>query len=101
MLLSSNQDLLQYVDGSEGRAELQEGVDTMLAVLKCLNDSMHQVAITAFPVRHMQAYFLFRWCTVLNRKRFRLLFEHHPAPLVIVTTHGGIIKEETLCVVQH
>ena len=59
MLVSSNQDLLQYVDGSEGRAELQEGVDTMLAVLKCLNDSMHQVAITAFPVRHMQAYFLF------------------------------------------
>lgn len=44
------QDLLQCVEGNEGRAELQEGVDTMLAVLKCLNDSMHQVAITAFPV---------------------------------------------------
>lgn len=38
------------MEGSKGRAELQEGVDTMLAVLKCLNDSMHQVAITAFPV---------------------------------------------------
>ncbi|KAF2360234.1 CRAL-TRIO lipid binding domain [Trinorchestia longiramus] len=42
-------DLLQCVEGGEGRAALQEGVDTMLAVLKCLNDSMHQVAITAFP----------------------------------------------------
>ncbi|XP_047737452.1 guanine nucleotide exchange factor DBS isoform X2 [Hyalella azteca] len=42
-------DLLQCVEGNDGRDALQEGVDTMLAVLKCLNDSMHQVAITAFP----------------------------------------------------
>ncbi|CAL4096394.1 unnamed protein product, partial [Meganyctiphanes norvegica] len=42
-------DLLKCCEGSEGRRELQEGVDTMLTVLKCLNDSMHQVAITGFP----------------------------------------------------
>ncbi|KAK4316259.1 hypothetical protein Pmani_012567 [Petrolisthes manimaculis] len=42
-------DLLKCVEGNEGRRELQEAVDTMLAVLKCLNDSMHQVAIVGFP----------------------------------------------------
>ncbi|XP_076045191.1 guanine nucleotide exchange factor DBS-like isoform X5 [Oratosquilla oratoria] len=42
-------DLLKCVEGSQGRCELQEAVDTMLTVLKCLNDSMHQVAITGFP----------------------------------------------------
>ncbi|XP_066965986.1 guanine nucleotide exchange factor DBS-like isoform X4 [Macrobrachium rosenbergii] len=42
-------DLLKCVEGSQGRRELQEAVDTMLTVLKCLNDSMHQVAITGFP----------------------------------------------------
>ncbi|XP_045118170.1 guanine nucleotide exchange factor DBS-like isoform X4 [Portunus trituberculatus] len=42
-------DLLKCVEGSQGRRELQEAVDTMLAVLKCLNDSMHQVAIVGFP----------------------------------------------------
>ena len=46
-----SQDLLKCVEGSQGRRELQEAVDTMLAVLKCLNDSMHQVAIVGFPVR--------------------------------------------------
>ena len=49
-LLVSPQDLLKCVEGSQGRRELQEAVDTMLAVLKCLNDSMHQVAIVGFPV---------------------------------------------------
>ncbi|XP_050688472.1 guanine nucleotide exchange factor DBS-like isoform X4 [Eriocheir sinensis] len=42
-------DLLKCVEGSQGRRELQEAVDTMLTVLKCLNDSMHQVAIVGFP----------------------------------------------------
>ncbi|KAG0713105.1 Guanine nucleotide exchange factor DBS [Chionoecetes opilio] len=42
-------DLLKCVEGSQGRRELQEAVDTMLDVLKCLNDSMHQVAIVGFP----------------------------------------------------
>lgn len=50
MALLFLQDLLKCVEGSQGRRELQEAVDTMLTVLKCLNDSMHQVAIVGFPV---------------------------------------------------
>ena len=30
--------------------ELQKALDCMLVVLKCVNDSMHQIAITGFPV---------------------------------------------------
>lgn len=29
---------------------LQEALDCMLVVLKCVNDSMHQIAITGVPV---------------------------------------------------
>ncbi|XP_015927368.1 guanine nucleotide exchange factor DBS isoform X2 [Parasteatoda tepidariorum] len=40
------QDLLKFCE--ENIVELKEALDTMLAVLKYVNDSMHQVAITGF-----------------------------------------------------
>lgn len=41
-------DLLGYSDGKKWCGELQEALDCMLVVLKCVNDSMHQIAITGF-----------------------------------------------------
>jgi hypothetical protein len=41
-------DLLRYSDDRKCSKELQEGLDCMLIVLKCVNDSMHQIAITGF-----------------------------------------------------
>ncbi|XP_054724587.1 guanine nucleotide exchange factor DBS-like [Uloborus diversus] len=41
-------DLLKCVDEGSGQTDLQEAVDAMLEVLKYVNDSMHQIAITGF-----------------------------------------------------
>lgn len=43
-------DLLRYSDDSVCCKELQQALDCMLVVLKLVNDSMHQVAITGFPI---------------------------------------------------
>lgn len=43
-------DLLKYSDEPSCCSELQEALDCMLVVLKCVNDSMHQTAITGFGV---------------------------------------------------
>ncbi|XP_017778682.1 PREDICTED: guanine nucleotide exchange factor DBS isoform X2 [Nicrophorus vespilloides] len=43
-------DLLKYSDESNGSKELQNAVDSMLIVLKCVNDSMLQICITGFPI---------------------------------------------------
>ncbi|XP_017148485.1 rhoGEF domain-containing protein gxcJ isoform X8 [Drosophila miranda] len=42
-------DLLRFSDSGSCTKELQKALDCMLIVLKCVNDSMHQVAITGFP----------------------------------------------------
>ncbi|XP_073991103.1 guanine nucleotide exchange factor DBS-like isoform X4 [Rhodnius prolixus] len=41
-------DLLSYSEGKKWCCELQEALECMLVVLKCVNDSMHQVAITGY-----------------------------------------------------
>ncbi|XP_075216691.1 guanine nucleotide exchange factor DBS-like isoform X2 [Lycorma delicatula] len=41
-------DLLHYSEQEKWCSELQEALDCMLVVLKCVNDSMHQIAITGF-----------------------------------------------------
>ncbi|XP_057332900.1 guanine nucleotide exchange factor DBS-like isoform X2 [Microplitis mediator] len=41
-------DLLKYSDEPACCTELQEALDCMLIVLKCVNDSMHQTAISGF-----------------------------------------------------
>uniref|UniRef100_A0A1B0GC97 DH domain-containing protein n=1 Tax=Glossina morsitans morsitans TaxID=37546 RepID=A0A1B0GC97_GLOMM len=43
-------DLLRFSDSGSCTKELQKALDCMLIVLKCVNDSMHQVAITGFPM---------------------------------------------------
>lgn len=43
-------DLLRFSDTGTCTKELQKALDCMLVVLKCVNDSMHQIAITGFPV---------------------------------------------------
>lgn len=41
-------DLIHYSEDGKCGRELQEALDGMLIVLKCVNDSMHQIAITGF-----------------------------------------------------
>ncbi|XP_046621316.1 guanine nucleotide exchange factor DBS-like isoform X1 [Neodiprion virginianus] len=41
-------DLLKYTEDQSCSTQLQEALDCMLVVLKCVNDSMHQIAITGF-----------------------------------------------------
>ncbi|KAJ8926822.1 hypothetical protein NQ314_020670 [Rhamnusium bicolor] len=43
-------DLLRYSDEGKCCRELQQALECMLVVLKCVNDSMHQISITGFPV---------------------------------------------------
>ena len=42
--------MLKYTQCGDGVTELEEAVDTMLSVLKYVNDMMHQVAITGYDV---------------------------------------------------
>ncbi|KAJ8986252.1 hypothetical protein NQ317_009960 [Molorchus minor] len=42
-------DLLRYSDEGKYCKELQQALECMLIVLKCVNDSMHQISITGFP----------------------------------------------------
>ncbi|XP_014241574.1 guanine nucleotide exchange factor DBS-like isoform X7 [Cimex lectularius] len=41
-------ELLSYSEGKKWCNELQEALECMLVVLKCVNDSMHQLAVTNF-----------------------------------------------------
>lgn len=43
-------DLLRYSDSDKCTRELQQALDCMLVVLRCVNDSMHQISISGFPV---------------------------------------------------
>ncbi|XP_076261206.1 guanine nucleotide exchange factor DBS-like isoform X2 [Rhynchophorus ferrugineus] len=42
-------DLLRYTEEGRYCKELQQALECMLVVLKCVNDSMHQISITGFP----------------------------------------------------
>lgn len=44
------QELLKYSAGSDRTCELQEALSAMLDLLKSVNDSMHQIAITGYEV---------------------------------------------------
>lgn len=44
------QELLKHSTDSEGTAELQGALTAMLDLLKSVNDSMHQIAITGYEV---------------------------------------------------
>lgn len=54
-------DLLKYSDEPSCCTELQEALDCMLVVLKCVNDSMHQTAITGFGVSVLLNFGLSWW----------------------------------------
>ncbi|VEN49521.1 unnamed protein product [Callosobruchus maculatus] len=43
-------DLPRYSTEGKCSRELQQALDCMLIVLKCVNDSMHQISITGFPM---------------------------------------------------
>ncbi|NXO81169.1 MCF2L factor, partial [Sitta europaea] len=43
-----NQEMLKCSKNSEGTAELEEALATMLDIIKSVNDSMHQIAITGY-----------------------------------------------------
>lgn len=44
------QELLKYSSGCERVSELQGALNAMLDLLKSVNDSMHQIAITGYEV---------------------------------------------------
>ncbi|KAL4630759.1 guanine nucleotide exchange factor DBS-like isoform X1 [Arapaima gigas] len=46
--VSSLQEMLKCSKNSEGTAELEEALATVLDIIKSVNDSMHQIAITGF-----------------------------------------------------
>ena len=48
--------MLKYTLNEEGSTELKEAVDTMLNVLKYVNDIMHSDAITGFNVSSRKLY---------------------------------------------
>lgn len=60
-------DLLKYSDEPSCCTELQEALDCMLVVLKCVNDSMHQTAITGFGVSVLAFFWIlsFGCCSVV------------------------------------
>lgn len=43
-------DLLKYCVDGKFHKELEQALECMLIVLKCVNDSMHQISITGFPL---------------------------------------------------
>lgn len=43
-------DLLKYCTDSKCAKQLQQALECMLVVLKCVNDSMHQISIKGFPL---------------------------------------------------
>lgn len=47
-------DLLRFSTEERHQHELRQALDCMLAVLKCVNDSMHQISIVNFPVELRQ-----------------------------------------------
>ena len=50
ILLACLQEMLKYTEDEASVCELKDALNTMLGVLKYVNDIMHQVAITNFPV---------------------------------------------------
>ena len=50
LCLYAVQEMLKCSKG-EGTVELEEALATMLDIIKSVNDSMHQIAITGFEVR--------------------------------------------------
>lgn len=44
------QEMLKCSKNSEGTAELEEALATVLDIIKSVNDSMHQIAITGYEV---------------------------------------------------
>lgn len=58
MWLTFSQDLIKSSEGCEGYSELLEALECMLVVLRCVNDGMHQLAITGYPVRQFNIFFV-------------------------------------------
>lgn len=42
--------MLKYSKNCEGAEDLQEALTSILGILKAVNDSMHQIAITGYDV---------------------------------------------------
>ncbi|TWW74516.1 Proto-oncogene DBL [Takifugu flavidus] len=51
-------ELLKHCTEDRYRCELQEALDSMLKLLKSVNDSMHQIAITGYPVATRPVFYV-------------------------------------------
>ena len=49
-MIQSSQEMLKYSSAEPGADDLKTALDCMLTVIKYVNDTMHQVAITGFEV---------------------------------------------------
>lgn len=56
--------MLKCSKNSEGTVELEEALATMLDIIKSVNDSMHQIAITGFEV--LLATAAMRGCSICS-----------------------------------
>ena len=73
--------MLKYTGDTEGCEDLQQAVDTMLSVLKYVNDLMHQIAITGFDVSTMSTTLNFLFTPDQTDCEFLSCLPQHP-PLI-------------------
>lgn len=67
--------MLKCSKNSEGTAELEEALATVLDIIKSVNDSMHQIAITGYEV-----LFVVALTVVLTHTMFFIITDH-PVPM--------------------
>lgn len=54
--------MLKYSKNCEGAEDLQEALTSIMGILKAVNDSMHQIAITGYDVSsHAFKRYLQKW----------------------------------------
>lgn len=67
------QELLKYSSGCERVSELQGALTAMLDLLKSVNDSMHQIAITGYEVNTVYLHFL---CVVCSLEKMLCIIQY-------------------------
>lgn len=70
--------MLKYSKNCEGAEDLQEALTSILGILKAVNDSMHQIAITGYDVSNNILNFFRYICTVLHTKNEKNLVQKMP-----------------------
>lgn len=78
--------MLKYSKNCEGAEDLQEALTSILGILKAVNDSMHQIAITGYDVSNNIFNFFRYICTVyslLHTKNEKNLVQKMPLNCIL------------------